>query len=116
MAVYIPPDANVSVALSHLHGCISKQQQAHPDGVHIVARDFSVVSCLKAVVPKFTQYVKCATRESSTFDHIYCNIKHAYRAVPQPHIGMSDHLSLHLIPAYTLHIRKSKPITRKINT
>ena len=30
-AVYIPPDANVNIALSYLHGCISKQLQAHQD-------------------------------------------------------------------------------------
>ena len=61
-AVYIPPDANVSLALSHLHSAISKQQRAHPDGVHIVAGDFNQAN-LKSVLPKFTQYVKCATRE-----------------------------------------------------
>ena len=115
MAVYIPPDANVSIALNYLHGAISKQQQAYPDGVHIVAGDFNR-ACLKAVLPKFIQYVKCATREGRILDHVYCNIRHAYRAVPQPHIGLSDHLSLHLIPAYTPHIRKNKPTTRTINT
>ena len=114
MAVYIPPDANVSIALNYLHGAISKQQQALPDGVHIVAGDFTR-ACLKAVLPKFIQYVKCATRKSRILDHVYCNIRHAYRAVPQ-HIGLSDHLSLHLIPAYTPHIRKNKPTTRTINT
>ena len=59
--------------------------------------------------------MKCATRESRILDHVYCNIRHAYRAVPQ-HIGLSDHLSLHLIPTYTPHIRKNKPTTRTINT
>ena len=106
MAVYIPPDANVSIALNYLHGAISKQQQAHPDGVDIVAGDFHR-ACLKAVLPKFIQYVKCATREGRILDHVYCNIRHAYRAVPQPHIGLSDHLSLHLIPAYTPHTKIS---------
>ena len=88
MAVYIPPDANVSIALNYLHGAMSEQQQAHPDGVHIVAGDFNR-ACLKAVLPKFIQYVKCATRESRILDHVYCNIRHAYRAVPQPHIGQT---------------------------
>lgn len=40
MAVYIPPDANTSIALSVLSHTINKLQQAHPDGVHIVAGDF----------------------------------------------------------------------------
>ncbi len=114
-AVYIPPDANVSLALSHLHDKISRQQQAHPDGVHIIAADFNQAR-LKSVLPNFTQYVKCATREKSILDHVYCNIKQAYRALPQPHIGQSDHLSLHLIPAYTPRRRQIKPIRRLIST
>lgn len=32
-AVYIPPDANVSTALSLLLNAINEQQRAHPDGV-----------------------------------------------------------------------------------
>lgn len=60
-AVSIPPDANVSSALAHLHCTLNKQLQAHPDGVHIIAGDFNQ-ACLRTVLPEFTQYVKCATR------------------------------------------------------
>ncbi len=62
------------------------------------------------------QYVKCATREKSILDHVYCYIKQAYRALPQPHIGQSDLLSLHLIRAYTPCRRQTKPIRRLIST
>ena len=86
MAVYIPPGANVNITLSYLHQCFSKQLQAPPDGVHRVAGDLNQ-ACLKAV-------------SVTLFDHVYCNIKHAYRSEPHPQIGQSDHLSLHLILAY----------------
>lgn len=40
-AVHIPPYANVSKALDQLQLMVSKQQRAHPDGVHIVTGDTS---------------------------------------------------------------------------
>ena len=39
------------------------------------------------------------TRGNNTLDHVYSNIKHAYRAI-LPHLGQSDPLSLPLFPAY----------------
>lgn len=82
---------------------------------NIIAGDFNQV-CLKTVLPKFILYVKCATRENDTPDHVYCNIKHACKTEPHPHVGQSDPLSLHLIPTYTPNIRKSKLATRVIKT
>lgn len=73
-AAYIPPDANANSAIGHLHGSISSQQSAYPDAVHIIAGDFNS-AYLKAVLPKFHQYVKCATREANTLAKVYCNIK-----------------------------------------
>lgn len=69
-AVYIPPDANVSSALAHLHQNISKQHKIHPDGVHVIAGDFNQ-ACLKSVLPKFTQYANCATGGNNTLNHVY---------------------------------------------
>ena len=53
-AVCIPPDANVSIALSQLYAIINKQIQAHPEGVSIVAGDFNQ-ACRKTVLPNFVQ-------------------------------------------------------------
>lgn len=107
-AVYIPPDANVNTALALLLNAINIHQPAHPNGVHIIAGDFNKAN-LKTVLPKFHQYVKCPTRGDNNLDHVYSNIKHAYRAVPLPHLGRSDHLSLLLTPAYTPLNRQTKP-------
>ena len=49
--VYIPLDANASLALGLLHNNISLQQNQHPDAVHIIAGDFNHVD-LKSVLPK----------------------------------------------------------------
>ena len=113
-AVYIPPVANVGIALSLLLKAINTQQRAHPDGVHIIAGDFNQAN-LKSVLPKFYQHVKCPTRGKNTLDHVYTNIKHAYRAIPLPHLGQSDHLSLLLTPAYT-PLRRSAPLQTKTIT
>ena len=87
-AVYIPPDANASAALSLLLNAINEQQRAHPDGVHIIAEDFNMTN-LKTVLPKLHQHVKCPTRGENTQDHVYSNIKHGYRTMPFPHPGES---------------------------
>ena len=114
-AAYIPPDANVNTALSLLLNIINEQQRAHPNGVHIIAGDFNKAN-LKTVPPKFYQHVKCATRGENTLDHVYTNIKHAYRAIPLPHLGQSDHLSLLLSPAYTPLRRRVRLTTKTVTT
>ncbi|XP_024121111.1 uncharacterized protein LOC112142095 [Oryzias melastigma] len=114
-AVYIPPDANANSAMEILHARISNQQSQYPDAVQIIAGDFNHAD-LKTSLPKFYQHVKCATRGNNTLDKVYSNVKMGYRARPQPHLGLSDHLSLLLIPAY-VPVRKTAPIlTRTVPT
>ena len=98
-AVYVPPGANVSTAVSQLRELISRQQKAHPEGAFIVAGDFNQ-DCLKSVLPKFVQYVQGPTRGKNTLDRLYSNLKKAYRTIPLPHLGRSDHISLLSVPAY----------------
>ena len=64
-AVYIPPDANTSLALSLLYDTIVKLMRDHPDGFFVVAGDFNR-ACLKSVLPRFVQYVQCPTRGENT--------------------------------------------------
>lgn len=109
-AVYIPPDANANLALGELHRAASSQQNLYPEAVHIIAGDFNHAD-LKSVLPKFDQHVRCATRGVNTLDKVYSNIKGAYRARPLPHLGLSDHLSMLLIPAYTPLRRRAAPTT-----
>nr|XP_049591334.1 uncharacterized protein LOC125978210 [Syngnathus scovelli] len=111
-AVYIPPNANASAALSLLLNTINEQQRAHPDGVHIIAGDSESEDC----TPPFHQHVKCPTRGERTLDHVYSKIKHRNRAMPLPHLGQTDYLSLLLIPAYTPLRRRSRPTTKTVTT
>lgn len=70
IVVYIPIDANVSSALNHLQLVISKQQQEHPKGIHVVAEDFNKAR-LTSVLPKFHQHVRFPTSRDRTPDHVY---------------------------------------------
>lgn len=85
-AVYVPPHS------------ISQQLVAQPDSIGIAAGDFNHGN-LKSVLPRFHRYVNFQTREKNTLDQVY-------KASTLPHMGLSDHLSLSLIPA-------SKPLSCK---
>ncbi|XP_013882724.1 uncharacterized protein LOC106531401, partial [Austrofundulus limnaeus] len=114
-AVYIPPDANAKTAIALLHGSSGHLQSIYPDAVHIIAGDFNHAD-LKTALPKFHQHVKCATRKANNLDKVYSNISQGYRARPLPHLGQSDHLSLHLISAYTPHRKTVPTITKTIKS
>ncbi len=68
------------------------------------------------MLPKFHQHVKCATRGENTLDKVYSNIRLGFRAKPLPHLGLSDHMSVHLIPAYTLLWKRAPTITKIVKT
>ncbi len=53
-AVYIPPQADTSVALSKLHDELSGYINKHPDAACIIAGDFNKAN-LKKVIPNFHQ-------------------------------------------------------------
>lgn len=94
-------------ALSLLHSTISTQLNKYPEATHIIAGDLNHVD-LKVVFPKLHQHVKCVTQGKNLLDKVYSNIKQGYRAIPSPHLGQSDHISLFMLPAYT-PLRKRNP-------
>ncbi|KAI3375874.1 hypothetical protein L3Q82_003761 [Scortum barcoo] len=107
-AVYINPHANSAAALGILHDIISAQETAHPDAAFIIGGDFNHCN-LRTVLPKFYQHVSIPTREQSTLDHVYTNIRGAYKAAPRPHFGLSDHISVFLYPAYRQKLKQTNP-------
>ncbi|KAK2919151.1 hypothetical protein Q8A73_003522 [Channa argus] len=115
VGVYIPPSANAKEALCELYVAISDLQNAHPDGLFIIAGDFNPAN-LRTVLPKLHQHVDFATRGGNTLDLVYTNIRGAYRAEPHPHLGYSDHISVMLIPAYRPLVRCSKPVLKQVKT
>ncbi|XP_035286554.1 uncharacterized protein LOC118234254 [Anguilla anguilla] len=52
------------------------------------------------------------TREENTLDHCYSTINRAYHAVPRAALGHSDHIIVHLIPAYRQKLKLCKPVVR----
>ncbi|XP_076875314.1 uncharacterized protein LOC143525361 [Brachyhypopomus gauderio] len=62
----------------------------------------------------FFQHVNIPTRGDNTLDRVYTNIKDAYRAVPLPHLGLSDHISIMMAPAFHPHLRRSRPTQKTI--
>ncbi len=62
----------------------------------------------------FHKFINFPTRDCNILDQVYCNISGAYKAVAVPHFGMSDHISVELIPAYRPLICRTKPTTRTI--
>ncbi|KAF7711966.1 hypothetical protein HF521_000977 [Silurus meridionalis] len=55
-----------------------------------------------------------ALLEDKTLDQVYTNIPGAYTAIPLPHLGQSDHLSLFMLPKYTPLIKRVKPAVRTV--
>ena len=78
-----------------------------------MAGDFNAGK-LESVLPNFNQHVKCATRGKIILDHLYSTHKDAYKALPRPPFGKSDHNSILLIPAYKQKLKQEAPVTRSI--
>ncbi len=115
VAVYIPPNSNnnTSEALNDLYLHISEQQTAHPDAFLILAGDFNHAD-LKSVFPKIYQHVDFPTRGKNTLDFVYTTQRGAYKALPLPHLGASDHITVMLMPAYRPLVKVIKPIHKQI--
>ena len=62
--------------------------------------------------PKYKLCIKCPTREENILDHCYTTVSSAYHAVPRAALGLSDHVMVHLIPAYRQKLKLCKPVVR----
>ncbi len=116
VAVYIPPSSNNnnrSEALNDLYQHISEQQTAHPDAFLILAGDFNHAD-LRSVFPKIHQHIDFPTRGKNTLDFVYTTQRGAYKALPLPHLGASDHITVMLMPAYRPLVKAIKPVHKQI--
>ncbi len=112
-AVYIPPQAETSLALSKLHDVLSGYINKHPDAAFIIAGDFNKTN-LKKVMPNFYQHISCPTRGPNTLDHCYTQFKNAYKAHSLPAFGKSDHAAFFLTPEYKQRIVQDPPVEREV--
>ncbi len=107
-AVYIPPQADTSSALSKLYDVLSEYINKHPDAASIIAEDFNKAN-LKKIMPNFHQHVSCPTRGPNTLDHCYTQFKNAYKARSLAAFGKSDHADIFLTPEYKQRIVQKPP-------
>ncbi len=112
-AVYIPPQADTSLALSKLHNVLSGYINKHPDAACIITGDFNKAN-LRQVMPNFQQHVSCPTRGPNTLDHCYTQFKNAYKAHSLPAFGKSDHAAIFLTPEYKQRIVQEPPVEREV--
>lgn len=77
------------------------------------ALDFNQAN-LKTVLPHYYQHVDFAARGVNALDLAYTNVKKAYKAVPCPHLGNSDHFSVMLTPAYRTLLIQTQPSVKQI--
>lgn len=63
---------------------------------------------------KIHQHVDFPTRGNNIFDFVYTNHKEVYRVPPLPHIGLSDHITIMLRPAYRPRVKVTKPVLKQV--
>ncbi|XP_061598249.1 NLR family CARD domain-containing protein 3-like [Cololabis saira] len=111
VGVYITPQAHVQDAQRVLADHILNVERTNPDSLVTVLGDFNKGN-LSHELPKYRQLIKCPTREGKILDHCYSTVSRAYHAVPRAALGHSDHLMVHLIPAYKQKLKLCKPAVR----
>ncbi len=112
-AVYIPPQANTDQALRELYRNISEQETTHPDAAFIITGDFNKAN-FRTIAPKYFQHVTINTRGDRILDHCYTSFWDAYKSLPRPPFGKSDHSSVLLLPAYRQKLKREAPALRTI--
>ena len=103
-AVYLPPqtDAGTKTTLNQLYKAISKQENAHPEAVLLVAGDVTAGKLKN----RFTSFLPaCHMCNQRKKDHLYSTHRDAYKALPHPPFGKSDHNYTLLIPAYKHNLK-----------
>ncbi len=113
-AVYIPPQANTDQALRELYRNISEQETAHPDAAFVVTGDFNKAN-FRTIAPKYFQHVTINTRGDRTLDHCYTPFRDAYKSLPRPPFGKSDHSYVLLLPAYRQKLKREAPALRTVH-
>ncbi len=112
-AVYIPPQANTDQALRELYRNISEQETAHPDAAFIITGDFNKAN-FRTIAPKYIQHITINMRGDRILDHCYSPFRDAYKSLPRPPFGKSDHSSVLLLPAYRQKLKREAPALRTV--
>ncbi|XP_034446020.1 uncharacterized protein LOC117764401 isoform X1 [Hippoglossus hippoglossus] len=100
-------------ALDEPHAVINRTETSRPEAAFIVAGDFNNAK-MRKVLPRYHQHISCPTRGANTLDHVYTPFRDAYKALPRPPFGKSDHVSVLLLPSYRQKLKRDRPVTRTI--
>ncbi len=96
-----------------MYGNISEQETAYPDAAFIVTGDFNKAN-FRTIAPKYFQHITINTRGDRVLDHCYSPFRDAYKSLPHPPFGKSDHSSVLLLPAYRQNLKLEAPALRTI--
>ena len=111
--IYIPDKANSSHATQELSDLLNEQSTSSPDAVIITTGDFN--HCTLDPTLPFYQHVNCPTRNDTTLDLCYTNIKNCYKTKILPPLGSSDHNIVMLLPDYITKFKATNSVEKSIN-
>ncbi len=101
--------ANTDQTLKELNGNISEQETVHPDVAFVVTGDFNKAN-FRTIAPKSFQHITINTRGDRALDHCYSAFRDAYKSLPRPPFGKSDHSYVLLLPAYRQELKREAPV------
>ena len=115
IAVYLPPQTNAGTktALNKLFKAISKQENAHPEALLLVAGDFNAGKHLFA---EFLPECHMCNQRKKNLDHLYSTHRDEHKTLPHPAFGKSDHNSVFFNPVYKHKPQQEVSVTRSIRT
>ncbi|KAI4891634.1 hypothetical protein NFI96_009482 [Prochilodus magdalenae] len=91
--VYIPLQADTDLALGILYKAVNRQEATHPEAAFIVDGNFNKANFWKFVTP----------------------LRDAYKALPRPLFGKSEHFSILLLPTFTQKLKQAPPTIREVH-
>ncbi len=94
-------------------GNISEQETTHPNAAFVVTGDFNKAN-FRTIAPKYFQHITINTRGDRVLDHCYSPFRDAYKYLPRPPFGKSDHSSVLHLPAYRQKLKREAPALRTI--
>ncbi len=68
----------------------------------------------RTIAPKYFQHITINTRGDRVLNHCYSPFRDAYKSLPRPPFGKSDHSSVLHLPAYRQKLKHEAPALRAI--
>ncbi len=79
----------------------------------VVMGDFNKVN-FRTIAPKCFQHITINMRGDRVLDHCYFPFRNAYKSLPRPLFGKSDHSSVLFLPAYRQKLKWEAPALRTV--